>query len=935
MRRDCHTWILLASALCWLGCGGGNGGEDDAGTDGGPPEVIEDLPIAEEITLPALDAAVDAVIDDRGIPHIYAATPEDAIRVQGYLMARDRMAQMEFLRRAIEGRLAEVAGNLDASMVASDRSSRLLGFHRQAAAAYEGLAPDDPSKMVLDAFSEGITAYIQRIRGGEASLPGNFLPTLLRAELLTDWTGPNTEALARYETYLLSFSGWADVDWSLALAGAAAAFPADSDDPRLAARAGAFADMWPLAPAEPAYTLEGFFDLGVRSARPLPPRAPAPAARWLPRVELLRRAQPMLQQMKKLRDRVFGGGSNSWIVSGAHTASGHPILANDPHLSLSSPPVWWLNHINTARAGGDWDVMGVSFAGTPGITLGFNRNVAWGATVNNYDVTDVYQEVITPGGGDAPDTVLFEQEQVPLETIEETIVVAGAPDVDLTIEVVPHHGPLIPDTRTEDGALALKWVGFTPSNELRTFIGFNLAETVGDVAAAMEHFKVGGQNIVAADTAGNILWTTRCEVPVRAAAALSWDPATMSGLHPGLVLPGTGDCEWIGWLDDAAIPHAENPEAGWLATANQDAVGTNRDGNPLNDEHFLTTNANLGHRQARLLALLEPLVAAGGITVEQMQQMQADHRSPLGAKLTGALVAALDRALEERASPGSHADLQALVAGADTAALDQLAAMRDRLDAWESFDTPAAVEGDPSAAAIADSVAATLFNATLPRLLHLAFDDEVERIGVRPSGSLVIRTLQFAILEPSRLASYDAELGDSVLWDDLNTEDVEESRDERMVRAALDALAWLEAEFATAAMEQWRWGALHTVRFEDMFGLAAFGQDIFSIPPPDDPDYPHGFPRHGDNHVVDASAYDNWSTTDFSYDHGPSQRLVVELDPDGPRAHTVIPGGNQHDPALPHHADEAELWRRNLAPRLAFTESEVVAAAESRLRFTP
>ncbi len=920
MRR----FLIIAMSIpfvCWTpACG-----------NGGSPAVIEDLPVDEEIQLSILSGEIDAVFDDRGIPHIYGSDIADVVRVQGYLMARDRMAQMEFLRRAIEGRLAEVAGNLDPTMLESDRSTRLLGLHRQARAIYDSLEEGSPGKVALDAFGEGVTAWMAQIKAGNERFPG-ILADLLRPELLTDWTGVNTLSLARYQTYDLSFTGWDDADWSLAASGIAESFPADSPDERLAARAGMFHDLWPFAPAAEAYTSEGFFGLGVRRAR----RGPEVRERWLPDRELLLRARPFFQALKRLRDLVAGEdrGSNNWIVRGAHTASGNAILANDPHLGLASPPIWWMNHLNTARAGGDWDTMGVSFAGIPGITLGFNRNVAWGATVSNYDVTDVYQEVITPGAPGEPDTVLFNGQQVPIEVITETILVGGAQPEEIQIEVVPHHGPIIPETRKEDSALSFKWTGIEPSDELAAFVGFGISETVDDVATYMQNFEVGGQNIVAADSNGDIFWTTRCHVPVRDPRAMDYDPATRTGFSPSMVLPGTGEYEWIGRLADEDIPSARNPEEGWLSTANQDPVGTTADGNPFNDEHYLGSEFDLGLRQARLHERLGQLVQAGGITPEDMSQVQADAHSALGAKLAAVLVAALDRAGEEHASADTHPDLSAVVAEAGAAGMTKLAHVRDRLNAWTSHLTPAAVEGDPAAGEIADSVATTLFNATITRLARLALDDEIDRIGVRPTSQYTGRTLQWAMLEPERLATYDAALGDTVLWDDLDTDGMVESRDERIVRAALAAVTWLEGRIG-ADMDSWRWGLLHTIRFEDLFGLAAFNQDIFSIPPLDDPDYPDGFPRHGDMFAVDACNFSLFDETDYTYDSGPSQRLVVELTPDGPKASNALPGGNQHDPALPHHADEAEYWRRNQAPPFAYEEIDVVQAAETRIRFVP
>ncbi|MFH2008746.1 MAG: penicillin acylase family protein [bacterium] len=943
MQRFLITAMFVAGLAA--GCGDDDGGALDAGTadasgldagDTGPR--IEDLPIDEELTMSILESPVDVVVDNRGIPHIYAANIADAVRVQGYLMARDRMAQLEFLRRSIEGRMAAAVGHLMPSLVSSDMAVRRLGLHRQAQAMYDSRAADDPVKLALDAFSEGVTVYIDELRSGESELPG-ILSAILPASILTDWNGADTEALGRYETYLLSFTGWDDVAWTDAFVSTASAFPSGDASPAIAARAGMFHDLWHFAPATDAFTQEGLFGLGVL---PWPgfgatPRAPLPGARSrLPSRQMLARARPLLDTLKGLRNLVAkeDRGSNNWIVSGAHTASGYPIMSNDPHLSLSSPPVWWMNHINTARAGGDWDTMGVSFAGTPGITLGFNRHVSWGATVTNYDVTDVYLETITPGVGGNPDTVLFNGLQVPIETITETVEVMEGNPVELQIEWIPHHGFIIPDTRQPTEAISVRWTGFTPSNEVGTFFALGTAGTVADVADAMSHLEVGSQNIVAADSAGDIFWATRSHVPVRDPRALTYDPETLTGYHPGMVLPGTGEYEWTGRLADADLPHVTNPSEGWLSTANQDPVGTTQDGNPFNDEFYLSTTFDLGHREARIQERMGSLVTRGAITPEEMSELQGDARSALGALLAAELVATLDNAAEEELSPGLHPDLTAVVTEAGATGMARLADVRDRLAGWTSFETPAAVEDTPAADEIADSVATTIFNTTLTRLTTLAFGDETDRIGVTPGSSHIARTLQWALLEPTRLVTYDAGLGDTLLWDDITTPGVEESRGDRIVRAVLQAVAWLEANVG-ASMDDWRWGKLHTVRFNDMMGLAAFGMDIFSIPPLDDPTFPDGFPRHGDAYAVDACNFSLWTQNNYAYSGGPSQRLVAEMTPHGPRAWNALPGGNQHDPALPHHADEAELWRRNEAPQLAYEEADVVLAAERRLRFAP
>ncbi|MBN2495737.1 MAG: penicillin acylase family protein [Deltaproteobacteria bacterium] len=928
MRSICI--LGLAGLLACNGSGGGDAGLDgDAGNgDRPPPERIEDLPIDESFTLEGLSAPVDAVFDARGIPHIYAADPHDALRVQGFLMARDRMGQMEFLRRAIEGRLAQVAGSLDPGMIEMDKGARLVGFTRMAQAIRASLEPDDPTLLGMQAFSRGVTDYIDRLRAGDEKLPG-ILSALLVPSMLDDWTPVDVLALARYESRLLSDTASQEVALTRAALGVRAAFPVESPDPLLAARAGALLDLWSFAPATEAIVCPDCLPAGRGGAR-----RPAPGTARLPAARQLDAAARFFSRTAWL-DRLAGGedrGSNNWVVSPDRTASGLALLANDPHLSLPSPPVWYLNHINTARAGGDWDTMGVSFAGTPGVTLGFNRHIAWGATVTNYDVTDVYQETIVPGAAGQPDRVVFEGGEVEIDTLTERIELNMGDPVEYSIEIVPHHGPIIPDTRTADSALSYRWTGHTPTNELETFFALNVASSADEALEAIRLFECGSQNFVVASAEGAILWSTHSWIPLRPPEALSYDPATGGGYSPAMVLPGTGGYEWTGRVAADDIPMLRDPASGWIGTANGDGVGTSLDGNPFDDALYLGWSFDLGHRMARLDARLAELAARGGVTVDEMMALQADHRSPLGALLSAVIAAALDRAEQEQASPGSQPDLSSAVSEL-AGSMDALLDARDRLRAW-SFATPDGLEGDPQAAEIADSIAASIFNATLPRLGKLAFGDEIARIGQRPGSQSIAKALQWAMIEPERLATYDAGAGDSVLWDDLDTEAVE-TRDERILRAVAGALAFLSERLGEQP-DGWRWGRLHTIRFASLIPVDMMGPafDTYSIPAPDDPTYPDGFPRHGDLFVLDACNFDIYSGQDFGYANGPSQRLVIELGPQGPQAYNALPGGQQHGQG-PHHADEAELWRRNAAPRLAYEEQEVLQSAERRVRFTP
>jgi penicillin amidase len=904
------------------------------GDDGDGPTKIEDLEVMDEIQLSGLSATVDVVLDDRGVPHIYGESETDVLMVQGYLMARDRMAQMEFLRRAVEGKIAELVGSVDASRIESDKAVRVLGFHRQAQAGYDLLESGSQTKEGLDAFAAGVTAYIDKIRAGEALFPGDLLNNLLRKDILEDWSAVDTLAMGRILTYDLSYSGWAEMDMTEAALGIQAAFPPNDPDERLAKRAPIFHDFWNFAPAEDAITKV------VRSPGNPGPENPKLGLPKLPSREILAKARKFRQSLDWLHDLTGGPGgdrgSNNWTVLGSKTASGHAMMVNDPHLGLDSPPTWWYVHLNTLRAGGTWDVQGVTFAGIPAVILGYNRHIAWGATVTNYDVSDVYHETITAGGGPNPHTVLFNGQDVPIEKVREVIKLNIGDPVEFDVEVVPHHGAIIPDTRTDTEALTVRWTGNDPIGELDTFLGLNRATTLDEAKEALKHFEVGSQNWNIATVDGDIYWSTQSKVPIRDPRALTYDPVAQTGYCPVFVLPGTGEYEWTGYIPDEDIPTDLNPESGSIATANQDGIGTSLDGNPFNDQYYLGWEFDVGHRMARIDERLTEMTTAGGITPEDMKDLQAEHRSAMGVKLAGTIVSALDRAEQEHNSSGTHPDLTAAVTEAG-AKMSKILDMRDRLAAWTSFDTPAAVEGDPSDQEIADSVATTIFNAILPRLINLAFGDEADRIGVRPGSGMIGKTIQWAMLEPERLLTYDATLGDTILWDDLETTGVEESRDDRILRAAVAALDFLEGKLGTD-MDQWRWGKLHTIRFKTLIPVDELGGpafDIFSIPPLDDPDFPDGFPRHGDWAVPDACNFSLWSGTDYSYSSGPSQRVVAVMTPEGPQAWNALPGGQQHDPEGSHHADEAELWRKNEAPPMYFFEEDVVKHAEERIQFTP
>ena len=948
MRRLSHLASVSLIALASLA--GASGCVIIADTDNPADPAVD--PPADGTQIAGLDGKVEVIVDDRGMPHIYAETLHDAVMVQGYLMAKDRFPQMEMIRRNVTGRLAEFIGPLSPDVLADDVAVRVTGFKRIADKIYASLPEGDETRVALDAFAAGVNIYIQAVRDKKEQLPpGSQLIELLvdQKDVFTDWTPQDSLAIGRYLSHALSYDAGDDIALTEAMALVAAKFPDQTD-----LRAGLFRDFWSFAPARDVFTQDGFPNVptdtgsqaivappGEGKTRNAPVKSPA-VAKISPTV--IESAKGYLASVERLSSRLGdeSRGSNNWIVAGSKSASGSPLLANDPHLSLPSPPLFWYSHLNTKRAGGVIDVAGISLAGAPGILLGFNEHIAWGATTAGHDVTDVYSETITPGASGGPDTVLFKGQQVPIEKVTETVKVSGGSDVVFDVEIVPHHGVIIPKIenglvvpRDSNEALSVRWTGDQVSHEISAFMKLSFSTNVDEARAALDSFEVGAQSFVVVTRDGDIFWSSQSKLPVRDPKAMTYNPETQEGLSPAMILPGDGTAEWTGFLEDKYIPHALNPEKGYIATANNDLVGITKDGNPFNDPHYTTYSSDLGHRVARITERLEE-VTAKGATPEDMMSIQGDHKSALGSLLAPSFIAAAKRVIEERAKPGKYADIQELVAGAAAEDLDKLAEAVSRLEAWTSFDTPAGVDigdGAPPEAEVQDSVAATLFNASAVRVVNLAFKDEADAIGMRPGSSNIAKVLQWSILDPQKLATFDSAIDDTVLWDDLATNAVKETRNERIARGMLDAIAFLRGKLGED-MGGWQWGKLHTLRFESLVPSLS-GDSPVSIPKVGDTAFPNGFPRPGDNFGVDASNHGMWNPESFSYGSGPVQRIVVEMTPDGPKVWNALPGGQAYDPDSKHHADEAELWRRNKATPMYFTESDVKAHAETTLSFTP
>ena len=974
LRHRFALTLLCASPLvAFAGCGddeevgsnpgtggsGGTGGADaspdvDAGVDKGV--FGERVPVTDTSQIQGLIAPVNAVRDKHGWMHIYARNLEDAVRVEGFLMARDRGFQLELARRVATGRLAELFAGLDAAQIDDDIAMRTIGLHRAAKAMYEALDPTGRDKKLLDAFADGVTQWNRGYREGKLKPPQEL--TGMDASAFTDWSPIDTLAMARLQTWSLSYDGDSEISASEKVEKVRTVFSASASDPAAKARAGLLVDVYRFDPLDPATPLNGFKDDPLPADRWQQPSAKPPlksplAKQATPRLPaaVAQAAAPFVRSVERLRNFMGGDeffGSNNWAVAGKKTASGNAMVANDPHLGLTSPMVFWPTHLYVgSETAGTFEVAGMAFPGIPGIILGANRHLAWGATTASYDVTDVWKEKVSGDAGG----VMFKGQKVAFQKVSETIKISGKPDYTWDVLIVPHHGPVVPEIDSDkkvkavaagSNVLSIRWTGHQATGELPATFAMLEAKNVAEARIALQSFGTGAQNWMFADSSGDVFMFSMGNLPYRDPKALAWDPKTFTGTLPAFVLDGEkGEHEWTGaFLEEKYVPKLKTPDSGWIATANTDQVGSTNDNDPTNDllpngkPFYIGADYAEGMRLGRIHQRLA--AKAGAMTAEEMASIQADHKSGLGARLSKHLVAALQKAEAEKATPSTHPDLTAVVADPRYAAAG-VADLIDTLKKWESessFDAASGVNPDDDSLSLdakeASAAKATVvFNAWLVRAIGRALEDEMKAadVGNLGTANMVKGFVRMLEQDPTTLATYDAASGQSALWDDMSTTGTVEKKDDRLVIALLDAVDDLVKAFG-ADRGKWRWGALHRLRLKTLFPLW-----FITVPDDADPVFPNGFPRHGDQWNVDACNFGIVrglsSPLDFSYGSGPVQRFVAEMTKTGPKIKNAVPGGTVISTESPFFKNEMELWRRNQSHDVPFEMDEVQAAAVS------
>ncbi|MFD8328797.1 penicillin acylase family protein [Streptomyces lydicus] len=853
------------------------------------------------LKLPGLTDPVDVVRDANGIPQIYADTDEDLFRAQGYVQAQDRFWEMDVRRHMTAGRLSEMFGK---SQVKTDEFLRTLGWHRVAQKEYDTkLSPG--TKKYLQAYSDGVNAYLKDHGGSALSL--EYAALDFENDYKPEkWTPVDSVAWLKAMAWDLRGNMQEEIDRSLMtsrftpeqIAQLYPAYPYKRNKP--------IVDGGTVDPATKRFSPKGSAHSTAASA--------GAAATGL---------QSQLSSLSKTLDKVpallgpngNGIGSNSWVVSGAHTPTGKPLLANDPHLAPQMPSLWYQMglHCRTTGPKCGYDVSGFTFSGMPGVVIGHNQNISWGMTNLGADVTDLYLEKINADG------YLYDGKQQPFVTRKETIKVAGGESREITVRST-NNGPIVSDRDDELGnvgkgapvgnaapdrgdgyAVSLRWTALDPGKSMDAVFELDRAKDWSSFRKAAEHFEVPSQNLIYADTQGNIGYQAPGRIPVRGKGDGHFD-----GTYPA---PGWDPSyQWKSYIPQKALPYEYNPERGYIVTANQAVV----------DEKYpylITKDWGYGSRSQRINDLIQSKIKDGSkVSTDDMQAFQKDNSSEIARLLTPYL---------------TKLDIK------DKYVRDA----QQLLEGWDFTQEP-------------DSAAAAYFNAVWRNTLKLAFGNKMPK-ELRPEGQcLTVRPADETgpadendkyVRECGQRAGDTAQPDGGDRWyevvrtilDDPNnawwkTEDRpgrpgDKNRDQLLAHAMKDARYELTSKLGKN-IDNWTWGRLHQMFLKNQtLGTdgPGFLQGLFNRGP---------WNVGGGEAAVDATGWN--AAGGYKVTWVPSMRMVVNLaDLDKSRwINLTGASGHAYDA---HYYDQTDKWAKGELLPWAYSEAAVKKAGKDTLTLSP
>lgn len=907
--------------------------------------------------LPGLAAAAEVARDVHGIAHIRAGNPRDLFFMQGYVHAQDRLFQMDISRRRASGTLAELLGP---AALASDVQLRTIGIRRAAERSLAAISPE--AIAALEAYAAGVNAYVAR-----HPLPPEY--AALEITTFAPWTALDALAVAKSITFSLSFD-LGDIDNTVALSTYAAILGNVGQAFLLFSQ-----DLWRSQPFFPASTVPDATAVATTAFAATVSRAPAVPSLTGPDPAVAALARQYLEKVRDLPDfqrwldRDNRPGSNQWAISERHTVSGAPLVANDPHLALGMPSTFYPVHL---RAGA-LDVMGSGFAGVPFVIVGQNRHIAWGATVNPLDTTDVFHEQLVPDATSPsglssihkgalehviPIPESYRANQPGNGTPNDLITIPPGGGIPAATLIVPrrNNGPILQFDPASGAALSVQYTGFSGTREVDTFLIWSTARGLDDFMRGLQYFDSGSQNFAYGDIAGNIAYLTSSEVPVRE----DLQAGVVTGSTPWLIRSGQGGNEWLPVehpqpgqavpfeiLPFDEMPHVINPPAGWFVNANNDPAGTVLDNNPLNQARpgggifYLNAAYDTGFRAARITALVRQKLEDGGkVSFGDMQEIQADTMLLDSQYFVPHIVNAWRRAK----TPGADPVLAAFAADGRVGEAVQ------RLEAWSGWSPTGIPEGfdaadidgvlsGPTSEEVAASIATTIYSVWRGQFIRRVVDAPLGP-APKPPSQLALTALKslfdhFAVNQGRGFSGVDFFIVPGVVA-------AEDRRDVLILSslvAALDRLAGPEftpAFGGSADQHDYLWGRLHRIVFSHPLGgpfsvppaFGAFPAPLAGLP---------GIPVDGGLGAVDASNHEAraQAANDFMFANGPVNRFVAEAGMPGVQAESVWPGGTSGVPLTPFYLNLLPLWLTNDTIPLLYRQGDLQRNLDHLSKFTP
>ncbi|MDX3074962.1 penicillin acylase family protein [Streptomyces sp. MI02-7b] len=907
---------------------------------------------AGTLQLKGLSGPVQVKRDGNGIPQIYADTPQDLFRAQGYVQAQDRFYEMDVRRHLTAGRLSEMFGS---GQVETDAFLRTLGWREVAQTEYDTKL-SQTTKDYLQAYSDGVNAYLAGHKGADLSVEYAAL-SLTNDYTPEKWTPVDSVAWLKAMAWDLRGNMQDEIDRALLtsrlnakqIASLYPAYPyarhrtiVDSGtvntvtgayEPPNSATSGASGDTSGTGTGTGAGTGT---ETGTGTGTGTGTTGTGTSTDTGSTVdEAAGNLQSQLASLSGTLDQIpallgpngNGIGSNSWVVAGGHTTTGKPLLANDPHLAPQMPSLWYQMglHCTAVSKACPFDVAGYTFSGMPGVVIGHNQSIAWGMTNLGADVTDLYLEKLSD------DSYFYDGKQLPLKTRQETIKVAGGADRTITVRST-NNGPVVSDRSSEllkvgdrapvdnsapdrgNGyAISLKWTALQPSKTMDAVFELDTATGWEEFRAAARDFAVPSQNLIYADGKGdhgNIGYQAPGQVPTRAAGydgtypAPGWDPKY----------------QWGKPIPFDAMPWEFNPPRGYIVTANQAVVDQRK------YPYLLTQDWGYGTRSQRINDLIASKIKDSGlVSMDDMQKMQSDSSSEI-AKLLVPYLLKIDIKNDKD---------------------DYVRNAQKLLESWDYNQD-------------ADSAAAAYFNAVWRNTLKLAFGNKLPK-ELRPKGQCL------TVPATDRSGPVDDLSGKSKLVRECGQRDADQAqpdggdrwfevvrsiikdednpwwttsptaffdkdsgkprttRDELLAQAMKDARYELTAKLGKN-IDTWSWGRLHQLELRNQTlgtGGPAVVRWLLNRGP---------WNLGGGEAAVDATGWN--AAGGYEVVWVPSMRMVVSLDDFDKSRWINLTGASGHAYSA-HYSDQTTKWAKGELLPWAFTKQSVDASTDDTLALTP